>query len=416
MEYGERPKLSTTPSARAWIRQFAAVDQDAAVKLVDALLLMNAEDVEAAIRAQLAHIVAHRVGPRRKAAVYAEREIAERAVFKSERSAGRDGRLRMRAFGNKGLRAVDPIRGRVRVGSEGRGATLVSQAVDASDGRLLNHPGPDRIRRHKVGLITIVTDFIGSGKRVTDMLDRFMAVPSVRAWRSNRWVAFAVVAAAATEQGLRRVRQHQTRPEIHVAHVAPTVPRYPDQALASRWRKLAMDYGPHAARGASALGFLNGGSLIAFSYRTPNNTPLLLHEGTGEWTPLFPGAITPDMGPAFGLQPDAVRARTAALATGAAIAEDVMAPEARTILVLSSIRGRWRPRQEVELAERTGLSVPEIQDARASAQARGLLTSEGRLTDSGQLLIHAGGKIQRRAPEVPTAELPYYPRSLRAPR
>ena len=132
MEYGERPKLSTTPSARAWIRQFAAADQDAATKLVDALRLLNAEDVEAAIRAQLAAIAATRTGPRRKAAVYAEREVAHTAMFQSDRLPGRDGRLRQRAFGNKGPRAIDPIRGRARVGSEGRGATLVSQAVDAA--------------------------------------------------------------------------------------------------------------------------------------------------------------------------------------------------------------------------------------------------------------------------------------------
>ena len=187
MEFGERPRLSAAPSTRQWLKRFSAGDQPAAARLVDALMLMNAEDVASALRAQLARLAETRSGPRAKAALYAEREFAERAIFKSQIAPGRDGQSRIRAYGDRGPAAVNPIRGRARVGSEGEGAFVISQAVQASKRKFLNHPGPDRIRRHRVGLIVIVTDFIGTGTRIRAMLDKFLATPSVRAWRSNRW-------------------------------------------------------------------------------------------------------------------------------------------------------------------------------------------------------------------------------------
>ena len=71
------------------------------------------------------------------------------------------------------------MQGSSRVGSEGPGAFLLSQATEFAPGIFLNGPGPDRIRRHQASLIAIVTDFIGSGTRIQLMLDKFMKVPTV---------------------------------------------------------------------------------------------------------------------------------------------------------------------------------------------------------------------------------------------
>ncbi len=86
------------------------------------------------------------------------------------------------------------------------------------------------------------------------------------------------------------------------------------------------------------------------------------------------------------------------------------------ILVLRAIRGRWLRGQEVGFAEGTGLTVPEILEAKDKAQKIGLLTPEGRLTDDGQKLARAGFVRERRRPDIPTRPEPYYPQALRAPR
>lgn len=412
----DRPNLSRSEPARAWIKQFRAEDQMSAARLVDALILLNDEDVAAAIRSELKNLAILRREKRRKVALYAEREYAESAIFNSKFMPGRDGKIRMRAFGDKGPLAVNPVRGKARVGSEGWIAFLISQAKESSPTAFLNHPGPDRIRRHKVGLIAIVTDFIGSGERVLTTLDKFMRVPTVRSWVANRWVGFVVVAAAGSKKGVERVSNHRTVPSVRVTHIVPSLDNYYDQVVAEEWRDLMRRYGPREARGAGPLGFDDGGTLVALSYRTPNNTPLLLHaEGKG-WKPLFEGPIDQEMRPAFGLPPLHVRVRLATLTTAKMLDPDLSGPEARMILVLRSIRGHWRQGQEIALSEMANLTVPEVLEAVERARNLNLLNEAGRLTDNGQQLVHAGTKKSRRRPDIPTRPELYYPLQLRAPR
>jgi len=411
-----RPKLSSTSLARSWLGQFRTIDQIAAARLIDALLLLNDDDVAAAIRSELRKLALSRSGKRRKVALYTEREIAESVMFQSKRLPGRDGKVRLRAFGDRGPAAVKPVRGRARVGSEGWTAFLISQAQERSPGIYLNHPGPDRIRRNKASLIVIVTDFIGSGGRIAAMLDKFLAVPSVRAWRSNKWIEFAVVAAAGTRAGIQSVRQHRAKPTVLVTHVVASLATSPDRGLAETWRRLTHRYGPPQARGAGPEGYKDGGALVAFSYRTPNNTPLLLHKGDRSWRPLFQGPPDDDLRLAFGLPPLKERAEAAAEATGHELAPDLSAEEQRMIVVLRSIRGRWRLGQEIGIAERTGLTVPDVVQSKNLAEAAGLLTTTGHLTDDGQRLVRAGTTMEENRPDIPTRMEPYYPLALRTPR
>lgn len=411
-----RPPLSRTPSAANWLLQFRAADQLAAAAFLDSLLLLNDDDIASSLREQLKTLARGRAGLRKKIALYSEREIAEATFFKSERCPGRDGIIRMRAIGASGPPAVKPARGRSRVGSEGWTSFIVSQAVEASHKVFLNHPGPDRIRLHRVSLIVIVTDFLGSGSRVRAMIDKFIKVPSVRAWRSNGWMRFAVVAAAGTANGIRAVQSHHTAPTVSVSHVVPTLKGFPDPEAVDKWRWLMSRYGPRTARGSGPEGFDEGGALVAFSYRIPNNTPLLLHQRAPGWIPLFQGPPSADMRAAFGLGSLDARVKGAASASRVPLSDDLTPEEGRMIVILRAIRGRWREGQEVEFAERTGLTVPEILDAKDRAQAGGLLNKQGHLTDEGQKLARAGVTKNRRRPDIPTNPEMYYPQRLRTPR
>lgn len=174
----KRPPLSSYPTARAWLRQFSAVHQPAAAGLLDALLLLNEEQVSAALRAQLYAMADTRRGRRRRIALYAEREFGGAPAFKTELVLDAGGRLRRRAVGRRGPEPVKPIRGGGRVGSEGLVAFVISQAVGTRPNIFMNHPGPDLIRGKTAppATIAIVADFIGSGSRVREVLDAFWKV------------------------------------------------------------------------------------------------------------------------------------------------------------------------------------------------------------------------------------------------
>ena len=220
-----RTPLSQTATGRQWLEQFDSTDRSAAAALLDTILLLDAEQVASAQRAGLEELVTERHGrrgiPRRKVALYAEREIAETAVFVSELRSDRIGKLRHRAIGPNRLAPVAPRRGSARVGSEGPAAFVIAQVVERWHRIFINHPGPNIIRKQHAGMIAIVTDFVGSGSRVASMLDKFWRVPSVRSWWSLGWMEFRVIAAAGTTAGIDVVRNHRTRPvRVCAAHRA----------------------------------------------------------------------------------------------------------------------------------------------------------------------------------------------------
>lgn len=410
-----RPLLSRSAAGILWLRQFAEFDQAAAAEFADALILLNEADVADAIRSEIGALALSKPRRTRVAAVYPEREFGTRVIFESSRLPGRDGTIRLRAFGKTGPAAVVGRRGSTRVGSEGSMASIVSQAVDARKARLVNRPGPDRIRSRGVDLIIIATDFIGTGDRVVSMMDKFLRTRSVRAWRSNHWLDFAVVAAAGTATGIARIEAHRCRPRVRVTTVAPTLDSYPDRAKARIWRSLALHNGPQYDRGAGPLGYKESATLIAFSYRSPNNTPLLFHSSQGGWTPLFRGAASHEQRTAFGL-PDLDDRLWAGVEPAIREASDLLSPEAVMSVVLRGIVGRWRDLDAVGLAERTRLTVPEITDSIGKARTLGLLDGDGRLTDEGHALLGDTGLRKPRDKTVPTRDQPYYPLILRAPR
>lgn len=411
--------LSTYLTSQTWLSQFSRSDADraAAAALLDAMLLLNEEQVSAAIRMQLYRFADKRRGRRRRVALYGEREFTDRTFFTSELLPDREGRLRLRAVGRSGPPAVKPMRGSTRVGSEGMIASVIATVVESRPDVFMNNPGPDRIRGKTApaSSIVIVTDFIGSGTRVSKILDAMHAVPSVRAWRSFGLVDFHVIAAAGAAAGLERVRRHVLHPQVSAEHIAPTVGSR-GWVQERAWSRLVGDYGPATGRGAGRWGFRASAALIGFSYRLPNNTPALLHQSEGGWRALFTGAAPLDLRPAFGLRTDEDALEAASEATGVALAPGLAAADGVTVLLLSLMRGRWRRGKELVLAERTGLPAPTVLETLRRAVRNGLLLSNGRLTDAGYALLEAGRRGERRRPDIPTNPDPYYPQNLRAPR
>lgn len=414
----DRKPLSSYPTAQSWLKQFATADQPSAKSMLDSLLLLNEEQVSASIRSQLYALAASRHGRRRRIALYAEREFGGAPAFKVEMIPDADGQPRRRSVGRKGPAPVSPVRGSGRVGSEGLIAFVISQAHETKPGSFMNHPGPDLLRgkTSPAGSIGIVTDFIGSGSRVCGMLDAFWAVPSVRSWVSRKWIDFKVIAAAATVAGVAKVKRHRLGPEVLFQHVAPTISSHPDFKQAAEWLTLIEKYGPDAGRGASRYGFGGDTALVAFNYRLPNNTPALLHRTHGGWRALYDGAAPDDFRPAFGVRAPAEVIGQAAEITGIAISDDLSPEIAAMVLVLSLLRGRWHPRSQVALAERTGMAVPDVMDVLARALKGGFINGSGRLTDPGQALLAAGRRSERKRPLVATNPEPYYPLALRTSR
>lgn len=386
--------------------------------MLDAMLLLNEDQVSTAIRNALDKVAAGGRHRNRRVALYAEREFAEAAVFNSVLAPDRYGKMRRRAVGRAGPPAVKPIRGRARVGSEGLVAFIVSQQKDAWPKIFMNHPGPDLLRGKSApaGEIIILTDFIGSGSRIRTMLNKFWAVPSVRSWVSRGLLRFRVVAAAATHSGCTKVRTHRLRPEVISEWIAPVADWTSAPSLYYAWRALMTAYGPPSGRGAGRYGFGDEAALIAFSYRIPNNTPAIIHKSEGGWRALYDGPIPASLHCLFGVRTISQIIDDAASDNGIDLPSSLTEEERLMVVILSLLRGRWHKGSQTALAARSGMAVPPLMDILRSALAKGLITTSGRLTDRGYAFLEAGGVRERTKPVIATTQQFYYPEALRVPR
>ena len=414
-----RVPLSRSETGKAWLAQFSSADDaKAASELLDALLLLNDTEIADAIRDGIDALVVEWEGRGRHLALYAEREFDSGTAFESEDIADAKGRLRRRAVSYCG--PVKPTRGKMRVGSEGTVAHLISQLVEKWPRLLKNHPGPKGIRAKSspVGAIVIVADLIGSGTRVDKMLDKFWRVPSVKSWVSGKRIKFIVVAAAGTQEGIDTVQSHRLQPTVIAEHVVPTIGLWKDQKLADEWRRLIAGYGPNSGRGGVAReGYGDSAALVALSSRIPNNTPAILRKSDGsKWKALYDGAAPADLRPHFRMLEDTERAKAAAEAIGIDLAEDLNAGDAKLVVLLSLPPKLLRRQDIIALAATTTMSRSEIEQMVKRAVETGLLTSQGRLTEAGQEILKANRRGDRRRSIIATNTEPYYPQTLRIPR
>lgn len=412
-------RLSQSETGKAWLAQFrSGADVTAAAKLLDAMLLLNDTEVADSIRDGIDKLAEEWDGCGRSLALYAEREFDAGTAFESEKLADVKGHVRRRAVRYSG--PVKPTRGKMRVGSEGTVAHLISQLVEKWSGLLKNHPGPKSIRAKSspVGAIVIVSDFIGTGSRVNKMLDKFWKVPSVKSWVSGKRIEFVVVAAAGTLEGIAAVRSHRLRPRVIAERVVPTIKTWKDQTLANEWRQLIANYGPSSGRGGVDRGGYGGdAALVAFSSRIPNNTPAMVHQSEGSsWRALYEGPVPADLRPIFRVLEDTELVKSAAEAIGVELAADLDIENAKLAVVLSAPRPLLRRRDFVALAATTTLSRSEVERIVARAASDGLLTAEGRLSETAQQMLKASRRGERRKPTIATNNDPYYPQSLRIPR
>lgn len=122
----DRLPLSSCPTARTWLGQFLPADRPVAASMLDAMLLLNEEQVSAALRSLLYRLAHSRKRTHRRIALHAEREFGGAPVFEIRMVADSNGRIRRRSTGSKGPLPVKPARGGSRVGSEGMVAFIIS--------------------------------------------------------------------------------------------------------------------------------------------------------------------------------------------------------------------------------------------------------------------------------------------------
>jgi hypothetical protein len=403
----------------AWLSQFEPSDQPVAQELLESFTLVGRDAFIERLRLlihQRLDAVPGSVG------LYAEREVPKRKGIPHRLFKETDTKVR-RAHG-VGPIPVQPIKlYDPSVGSEGIVAQLISEICKAFPDRCHDHPGPDKIRKKCIRRFVIVTDFVGSGARVSSYLGAAWRVRSVRSWwsaRAAKGMSFEVVSYSATQRGRSNVETHPSRPILSIVTACTSITELAN-GKRQRLKKLCELYNTKKGRDSDPLGWGGIGALIAFAHGAPNNVPRILYQKSQNWAPLFQERITGGNRELFGqLETDAdsiesrlLNMRQTRLAAFPWLRD--VRPQSRAMLaVLAAIS--TPPRTIDVLSARTGITILEVERVISTALANDWITDGWRLTDAGHAELNNARKVVIPASALPeAAESLYCPTSLRAP-
>ena len=138
------PVIETVANAQRWLSQFSLGDRALATQLLQAIQLVSRDEFADGLRALILEKVREHAGP---VALYAERELGHRLgvphrLFKE--SPGKRKRA-VGAVGPPAVKATKPYN--ISVGSEGIVAQLISELAKGHPQKILDHPGPEQIRK-----------------------------------------------------------------------------------------------------------------------------------------------------------------------------------------------------------------------------------------------------------------------------
>lgn len=406
-------RLSEQPFAEPWLAQFDPSDRAIAAQVIDEILLIDADEHRRGLVKLLDDVRASRSDDR-PMALYAERVVAREGGAK-------DGNILSLFPGTESGRATGPNLDPVPIdpkatgtGSEGIVANIITAYKRRYGDIILDHPGPDDLRDKKARQIVIVTDFIGSGGRVWNMLEALSKVATLRSWRSYGLIDVHVVAYSGTTFGVNYASSHWLKPTVRTVRACPTIASTFQEPHRSKVNRLCRAY-PKRTRFPFGIGHV--GALMAFQHSVPNNAPALLFHDK-KWLPLFTKRSTVDAGEVFPGMLDGELTRRASrelqISDAATLLSD---PKGRlwikTMLVLTAIERGARSAQDISAQSR--LSIDVIRDILLQTEISRWTSKNLRLTQVGRAELRRLRRRRARKPLLPSETDPYYyPTQLRA--
>ncbi|EAQ31779.1 phosphoribosyltransferase-like protein [Idiomarina baltica] len=282
-------KFSETEPGKQWCSQFGHNDRHYAEKLINALYWVSEKQFKVYIAQQLQEVTQSQ-----PAACFCEREPRKRngkilPYYKSPR------RKRNRKFYGVAMSPIPTENAhRHEVGSEGVISNIITSSMRENPNKVLLHPTAQALQKKKVKQYVIVTDLIGSGTRISNVLDSFWAVPSIRALHSAKLINFIVIAYATSRSGRGLVSRHQLNPEIRYETESPSFKDAFSDSEELEIRQFLNRYTKKNKSGTWGSIFnWHDPLLTVFSHGAPNNLPeIMFKPGLTGIKPLFKGRST----------------------------------------------------------------------------------------------------------------------------
>ena len=403
--------LSQTQRARNFIQSFSQEDQDLARRLIDEIHLVSYEQFTSELLNLIDNILKEEFENKECIAVYVEQKIWK--------PGGRipgyfPYSLRGRAKGPNPY-PVQQNKNSKRAGSEYLLAHLLASIETRYSDYLSFNLGPDQLRGRRAREIWIVTDSIGSGDRIIQMLESFWRVATIKSWHSYKLIRFRIVSFFCSKAGEKNIKNHKTSPIVNYVMSTPTI----FNSFIGRERGAIKEFcAKYAPPNSPPYGYGDVGALIAFSHGCPNNAPSLLHRASRKRRPLFQAKRTIDLADHFAEfeQYSKLDQNTARLSRiqrlQSSILHDRHGLWLEYLLVLSCIDKGARTSQDISGASR--LRIDHVEKILKMSRRVGWISTGNQLTHLGRREIQRLRSRRTREPMIVNdGHVWYYPTQLR---
>lgn len=401
---------SETERGRRWLSNFERNDRPFANLLLDNLYFVNQDELRSGLQLLIEGLVTKISAP---IALIPVRQLAPgQSYYKSSNRNARAPLLLSSSFpGSEAI--IANIAGALRRRGKNAGPFVAS-------------PSLKNLRDARARTILFIDDFSGSGNRLITFQQQYRDHPTIRSWESYGLITYHTATYAMTRVAYDRLSKTFGSDHVHVVRMCPTLSQ--QDWTSDELRNVERICREYTLRSDFALGYDDSRGLMAFSHSAPNNLPAILWQPhfRAHWNPFFVDRAVPsELMPLFEEEESTYEMRLASslhhlgqsrLAEGGWRNE--ASPELKNALLVLAAIAR-RPRDDVRIAELTGLPHREIAVIVANCRDWKLVGSRGlRLTDEGQAeLQHAKGILLTEEKAILKGSHKfYYPRSLRVGR
>lgn len=237
----------------AWLAQFSRTDQATAIALVDKVRFIDETEFAQSIKTYLTDLLQQEPAffP---LALYVEREIPKLNGVPKRLFAEPRRKRRRRITGSAEPWIYRTVNKSGEVGSEGVLRTLVTELQRSNPSQYISHGGPDVLRTKKPNTFVVLTDFLGSGQRVSDFLTSVWKLRTFRSWYSGKQIRFMVVAYAGTKEAKEKVQRHPSAPEVRLIRGCKTLSAIRPPGERAKLIDLCQSYHVQSYKGHGALG------------------------------------------------------------------------------------------------------------------------------------------------------------------
>lgn len=271
-------EIQNSRDIQCWLDQFSNDKRPTAINLLTRLKFISSDLYSSWLRQKILELADEKIG------IYVCRK------------------MNGQPFWDKGAPRHRPAKS---LGSEDLVSSIVANIIKSGNKNITDHPSIDELRSQKIHKLLILDDSIGSGFRVSEFLEAFLANRSIMSWLSYGKIKFFIVAYAqmleskqiilesipGSNHGLRKFPQ-----KSKIEFITSTT--YSQKDMSYRWGNAAQNIISLCDSHAELSSYISRGfgscmANIIFSHSIPDNIPGCLWSTDGKNIPLFPNRSFP---------------------------------------------------------------------------------------------------------------------------